>query len=174
MNWGKVRVLVMDMDGTVAGPKLWGAGGIIYKPICGRDGAGIAVMRELAIPMYIVTGELSDISKAWCSQQGVGYIYVSSGESKSDAIEQLVGIIGIQTDGMCYVGDDISDIPAMDIVGLPVAVSNAHPSLLQGDYHITKYPGGGGAIREVCDLIYVHRKGSLAGYTVEEVEAWYQ
>jgi 3-deoxy-D-manno-octulosonate 8-phosphate phosphatase (KDO 8-P phosphatase) len=50
------------------------------------------------------------------------------------------------------VGDDLIDWPVMAEVGLSVAVADAHPLLISGDY-VTRTAGGRGAVREVCDLL---------------------
>jgi YrbI family 3-deoxy-D-manno-octulosonate 8-phosphate phosphatase len=56
-----------------------------------------------------------------------------------------------------FVGNDINDIPALEKVGFPVAVSDAYPDILPLVCYQTKSAGGKGAVREVCDLVYRSR-----------------
>ena len=53
-----------------------------------------------------------------------------------------------------FEGNDINDIPAFNIVGLPVAVADAYPETYPHISYRTTKPDGNGAVREICDLIY--------------------
>lgn len=54
---------------------------------------------------------------------------------------------------IAYVGDDINDLLAFRVVGMPIAVANAAEEVkAQADY-ITKAQGGEGAVREVVEAI---------------------
>ena len=53
----------------------------------------------------------------------------------------------------CYMGDDVQDIQYCGGVGFPVAVANAYPEAKQVAAYVSYNPGGGGAIREVVELI---------------------
>jgi len=174
MQWDKVEILLLDFDGTIAGPKLWGPDGIALKPICGRDGAGIGLMRKIGVPVCVVTNEYTPITMKWCEYQSVEFHHVPNSNSKLPIVMGILNTHNILPVNACYVGDDVSDIPPMNAVGLPVAVANAHPALLNGDYYITKYPGGGGAVREVCDHIYMHRGGIVEYRSLEDLEEWYR
>jgi YrbI family 3-deoxy-D-manno-octulosonate 8-phosphate phosphatase len=56
-------------------------------------------------------------------------------------------------DQIAFIGNDINDISALKIVGLPIAVSDAYPEIKKYTLYTTKKSGGYGAVREVCDLI---------------------
>ena len=62
-----------------------------------------------------------------------------------------------------FVGNDINDIPAFKSIGIPVAVSDAYPEVYSHVIFRTKTPGGIGAVREICDLIYQAKKQFLNG-----------
>ena len=52
-----------------------------------------------------------------------------------------------------YVGNDVNDLPCFPLVGLAVAVADAHPDVKdQADLILSK-KGGFGAVREICDLL---------------------
>jgi 3-deoxy-D-manno-octulosonate 8-phosphate phosphatase (KDO 8-P phosphatase) len=57
-----------------------------------------------------------------------------------------------------YVGDDLPDLPVLLNCGLPVAVADACPEVRAAAAHVTRACGGGGAIREVVELI-LHGQG---------------
>jgi 3-deoxy-D-manno-octulosonate 8-phosphate phosphatase (KDO 8-P phosphatase) len=54
---------------------------------------------------------------------------------------------------VCYVGDDVQDLPIFSRVGFPIAVANASPEVAARAKYVTRAAGGQGAIREVVELI---------------------
>ena len=52
-----------------------------------------------------------------------------------------------------YVGNDVNDRECMRLVGLSVAVSDAHPDVLDEADWILEAAGGEGAVRELADDI---------------------
>ncbi len=61
---------------------------------------------------------------------------------------------------IAYVGDDFLDLSAMKLVGLSIAVADAHPKVREYADWTTYAQGGCGAAREVCELI-MHSQGVL-------------
>ena len=51
-----------------------------------------------------------------------------------------------------FVGNDVNDIPALEIVGIPVGVSDSHKDILDYLNYLTNKKGGEGAVREICDI----------------------
>ena len=60
---------------------------------------------------------------------------------------------GCQLSEVAYVGNDVNDIPAMEEVGISIAVADAHPSVLVRADMILSRRGGEGALRETCERI---------------------
>ena len=58
---------------------------------------------------------------------------------------------------ICYVGDDLLDLPILNQVGFSVAVANAREEIKAACDYITVSRGGKGAIREVMELILKHQ-----------------
>jgi 3-deoxy-D-manno-octulosonate 8-phosphate phosphatase (KDO 8-P phosphatase) len=54
---------------------------------------------------------------------------------------------------VCYVGDDVIDLPVMTKVALPIAVANAHSFVKEHSILVSEKCGGSGAVREVCDFL---------------------
>ena len=57
-----------------------------------------------------------------------------------------------------FIGNDINDLECIENVGLPVAVADAYPEILEKSKLILKRKGGEGAVREFCDLLYKELK----------------
>jgi YrbI family 3-deoxy-D-manno-octulosonate 8-phosphate phosphatase len=73
-------------------------------------------------------------------------------KDKRNTLEKLSGELGISLDEVAFVGNDINDLPCLNLVGLPIVVNDAHPDVVALARYQTKNPGGYGAVREVCDI----------------------
>ena len=72
---------------------------------------------------------------------------------KEDALRELLAEAGVPAEAVVYIGDDVTDLPALRMVGLGVAVADAVDEVLAAADWVTRRPGGRGAVREVCDAI---------------------
>lgn len=85
---------------------------------------------------------------------GIKYCYQGcSDKDKLAHYEEIRTKTGLPAKDICYVGDDLTDVPIMQQVGLAIAVANARPEVKAIAHHVTKHPGGAGAIREVAELL---------------------
>ena len=74
-------------------------------------------------------------------------------EDKKTTYEEIIGRLEVADEEVCFIGDDLVDLPVMRRVGLPAAPCDAHPSVLGHASLVASRGGGRGAVREVIDLI---------------------
>ena len=79
---------------------------------------------------------------------------------KAAVLTDLCARHGLTPGAVAYVGDDVGDLPAMRMVGLPIAVADAVKEVRRAAAYVTRAGGGRGAIREVCELILAARRRS--------------
>lgn len=122
---------------------------------CDRaDGWGLARVRERGVPMMVLSTEANPVVAARCAKltlechHGIG--------DKAVHLSGLLAERGIDPARVAYVGNDVNDLGCMRLVGLPVAVADSHPDILQVARLVLTRPGGGGAVREFCDLLLSH------------------
>jgi YrbI family 3-deoxy-D-manno-octulosonate 8-phosphate phosphatase len=72
---------------------------------------------------------------------------------KLAAAKDILRELDLQPEQVCYMGDDLPDLPLAQHVGLSIAVSDACAELRERVHHVTKTAGGQGAVREVVELI---------------------
>jgi YrbI family 3-deoxy-D-manno-octulosonate 8-phosphate phosphatase len=80
-------------------------------------------------------------------------------EDKKDAILKLSNELDIPLKNIAFLGNDINDIPAFEVVGLPIGVADSFEEIYSKIVYKTKKNGGEGAVREICDLIYFSNNG---------------
>jgi len=86
------------------------------------------------------------------AELGVTFVMQGAAE-KLPAYQNLLASAGVATEAVCYIGDDLPDLPPMRVCGLAVAVADACAEARAGAHYITRTPGGQGAVRETIELI---------------------
>lgn len=84
--------------------------------------------------------------------QKLGVECVQGVDDKAKALRGWLDDKGVDLAETAYVGNDVNDLPALDIVGFPFVVNDAHPDLAGRGRRLSR-PGGRGAVREVTDLL---------------------
>ena len=62
-------------------------------------------------------------------------------------------VTGLRLQEICFIGDDVNDLPALAIVGLSACPADARPAVRENCQVVTKLSGGNGAVREVVDML---------------------
>ena len=72
---------------------------------------------------------------------------------KAVALKEFSAMANISLKEICFMGDDINDLPAMHIVGVSAAPANATQDVIAAAEFLTIRSGGGGAVREIVEAI---------------------
>jgi YrbI family 3-deoxy-D-manno-octulosonate 8-phosphate phosphatase len=152
-RFARVRLLVLDVDGVLTDAGMYySESGDELKKFNTRDGHGIRLLQELGVPTAIVTREKTRIVERRAAKLRIEDVHQGVMD-KLPVVKALCDKHGITADEACYVGDDLGDLEAMQLVGLPVAVRDAVPEIRRVARYVARRRGGEGAVREVCDLI---------------------
>lgn len=149
----KIRLLLLDVDGVLTDNRLfYGDNGIEYKAFHTRDGHGMVLLQQAGIDIGIITGRTSEVVTRRMADLKVKYIYQGVPD-KLPTFEALMQECDLHYDEVAYMGDDILDLPILRRVGLAAMPANADPTLRPYVDIVSQYPGGNGAVRELCELI---------------------
>jgi len=153
----RVRLLVLDVDGVLTDGTLWfGPDGEAMKPFNVRDGLGIKQLLAAGVEVAIISGRRHPAVDARMRDLGVTRV-MQGIEDKHAALASLLAETGIPAAEAACLVDDVPDLPLLHGVGLPAAVADAHPAALAAAHHVTRLPGGRGAVREFCDWLLAAR-----------------
>lgn len=148
-----VRLAAFDVDGVLTdGGLVLGPAGEEFKRFHVRDGQGLVMLREAGFALAVITGRDSPVVAHRMAELGVHHVYQGR-RDKLAALAELSARSGIVAANICYVGDDLPDIPVLRAVGFGVAVADAHPAVAAIAHYRTSLPGGHGAAREVAELL---------------------
>ncbi len=150
----KVELLLLDCDGVLTDGKLYfSANGEAMKVFHVRDGQGIALWHAAGFRSGIITGRDSGgIVEARASELGMRFVRSASKDKVVDLTE-IIAEAGVTPEQVAFVGDDVGDLTVMELVGFPVAVSDAVDRVKAAAQFVTKSDGGAGAVREVIELL---------------------
>jgi 3-deoxy-D-manno-octulosonate 8-phosphate phosphatase (KDO 8-P phosphatase) len=157
-RWAAVRALVTDVDGVLTDGGLYYAeNGDELKRFDVRDGQGLVLLREAGLLTAIVTRKRTALVRRRARDLGIVEVHQNVTD-KAAVLADLLARHRLAAAAVCYVGDDVGDLPAMRAAGVSVAVADAVPPVRRAATYITRARAGHGAIREVCDLILSARR----------------
>lgn len=149
-----IRFIALDVDGTLTdGGIVYTADGVELKSFDVKDGLGIARGRNKGLLFAFISGRPSDITRRRGEELGVDRIAMGP-DDKAEVVTRLATELGAPLAETLFMGDDIVDLPAMRVVGLSVAVADAHRTVLAEAHWVTKKGGGKGAVRETLDDLF--------------------
>ncbi|WP_413291620.1 KdsC family phosphatase [Bdellovibrio sp. HCB337] len=149
-------MLVLDVDGVLTDCRIWlDANGDWKRMYSIRDGVGIKRLIESGYKVAVITGSKAEDIRARVKVLGMHYLFEGHSD-KVPAFQDLQKQSGLQPEEMAYIGDDYFDIPLIQAVAFGATVPEAVEEVIEVARYVTKRPGGNGAVREVCDLIYKH------------------
>ncbi|WP_251978014.1 KdsC family phosphatase [Salinicola avicenniae] len=156
-----VELVLFDVDGVLTdGTLLIGPEGEALKPFNVRDGVAVGLLRQHGIQSGVLSAKASQPLKTRASQLGMDVVKVGF-HHKLEAIREIAEETGIAAEAIAFVGDDIIDIPVMNVVAVAYAPADAHPLVLESADHVTEACGGRGVAREVAESLLAARGLSL-------------
>ena len=148
-----IELILSDVDGVLTdGGILYDNQGIEIKKFHIRDGLGIKLWQRAGHKFGVLTARTSHIVKVRATELGVDIIRQGF-ETKLPVAREILRELRLPAENVCYIGDDLTDLPVIRHVGLGVAVADASSEVRAAASHITKLSGGQGAVREVVELI---------------------
>ena len=157
-NFKNVKLVIFDFDGVFTDNRVVTSQEGVESVVCWRsDGIGLSRIVKLGIKVAIVSTESNSVVSVRSEKLKVPCF--QNVEDKSTVVDEICRKYDISTEQTMFVGNDINDIPAFNLVGHPVCVANSYPEIFPHIQYKTNKNGGFGAVREVCDMIYF----SIAG-----------
>ena len=148
-----IKLIIVDVDGVLTDGTLWvGSVGDSAKRFHVHDGLGLKLAMLAGKTVVLMTSAGSEGVLRRAEQLGIERVYQYVAD-KGAEYEKLRDELGVRDDEVCYIGDDIIDLPAMTRAGLPVAPADAVEEVKAIAALVTTRPGGRGAVREAVEHI---------------------
>jgi 3-deoxy-D-manno-octulosonate 8-phosphate phosphatase (KDO 8-P phosphatase) len=177
----KIKIVLFDVDGVLTDGTIWLvpgpglAGGSLSDEIHGKassgigfgvgsttmveakgynahDGTAISLARIGGLKCGVITKRISETVATRARDLKLEFVY--QGQAfKMKPIREIMEKEGVALEEICYVGDDIIDLPVMRVCGLAIAAANARDQVKAVAHYVTPNPGGLGAGRDAIDFI---------------------
>jgi 3-deoxy-D-manno-octulosonate 8-phosphate phosphatase (KDO 8-P phosphatase) len=124
-----------------------------------HDGTGFSLARLGGLKTGIITKRISETVALRCHDLKIEHVYQGQ-HDKSVAFREILQKTGLRAEEVCYVGDDVIDLPVMRLCGLAIAVKNSREEVIRESHYVTPHEGGKGAVRDAIEYV-LREQGSL-------------
>ncbi|MGD8377108.1 MAG: HAD hydrolase family protein [Acidobacteriota bacterium] len=149
----KIRMVLMDVDGVMTDGTLTFFGdGTEVKVFHAQDGVGIRLAQRAGLEVGVITGRRSRAVEARCRELDIQEVHQGDWR-KLPAFEEILRRRGLGAEEVCFIGDDLVDLPLLRRAGLAITVPGARPEVMAAAHACTDLGGGRGAVRDALEAI---------------------
>ena len=130
------------------------AGGAVIeaKGFDAHDGTGFSLLRLGGMKAGIITKRISETVALRARDLKIELVYQGC-QDKASAFHEILEKESLTAAEVCYVGDDVIDLPVMRLCGLAIAVKNSREQVLREAHYVTPHAGGHGAVRDAIEFV---------------------
>ncbi len=148
-----IKLIAMDVDGVLTdGSFWWGPNGEEWKRFHFADIMGLSRARRAGLKLALISGEDSPLIDRLATKMQISDVEKSC-KDKARALQNLATVHNLALEEICFMGDDVNDLPALAIAGLPAAPADAQPAIRAMCRFVSTAKGGNGAVRELIEMI---------------------
>ena len=148
-----LKAIALDVDGVLTdGGVWWGPNGEEWKRFSFADIMGVSLARKAGLTVTLISGEDSPLVDRFATKMNLTDI-TKGCKDKATALRAFAERSQLRLEEICFMGDDVNDLAAMEIAGLAAAPANARPAAREKAAVVTAAAGGNGAVRELVDRI---------------------
>ena len=149
----RIKAIALDVDGVLTdGGFWWGPNGEEWKRFSFADIMGVSLARKAGLIVALLSGENSPLIDRFAGKMGISDV-TKNCKDKAAALHALAKRYGLGFEEICFMGDDVNDLAAFELVGFSAAPADAQEVVLEKADLVTKRSGGNGAVRELINAI---------------------
>jgi 3-deoxy-D-manno-octulosonate 8-phosphate phosphatase (KDO 8-P phosphatase) len=149
----RIRAVALDIDGVLTdGTFWWGAQGEEFKRFSFRDVMGVSRGSKAGLIFALISGEGTPQVGRFAAKLGITDMYGNC-KDKAGALRAFARAHDFELSEVAFMGDDVNDLSALAIAGLPAAPADAHDSAKSVARFVAQRKAGNGAVRELIDAI---------------------
>jgi 3-deoxy-D-manno-octulosonate 8-phosphate phosphatase (KDO 8-P phosphatase) len=134
-----------------------------------HDGTGFSLARLGGLKTGIITKRISETVALRARDLKIEHVYQGQ-QDKAAAFYEILEKTGLRAEEVCYVGDDVIDLPVMRLCGLAIAVKNSREEVIRESHYVTPHEGGKGAVRDAIEYV-LREQGSLERVIEEYIQS---
>lgn len=149
----KIKLIVLDIDGVMTnGKKIYSKNGVVTgKEYNDKDFSAINTLKGLGYDVIFLSGD-TRINDSMAKDRKIEIYY---SRNKLEKLDEILQFYGLTEKEVLYVGDDIPDLPVLDVVGVSVCPYDAPNYVKRVVDCVTPSKGGEGVVADVLDCFIV-------------------
>lgn len=153
MIFSNISLLFTDFDGVWTDNKVTvDSNGVEYVQSSKYDSLGLSLMNKVNVPVIVISSETNPVVRMRCEKLKLECF--TAIKDKTKIIKDVCDRFNIAYVDAGFVGNDLNDLDALKLVGVPMCVSDATSKVKEVSKFVSNFKGGNGALREIFENIY--------------------
>ncbi len=150
---GHIKTFILDVDGVLTdGSILVLENGEMARRMNVKDGYALQLAVKKGYRLFIVSGSSPSAVEKRLNNLGITEIFFRV-HDKREFIATLIRQNGLNPLEVLFMGDDMPDLPVLDMVGVSCCPADAISEIKQAAGYISLKKGGEGCVREVIERV---------------------
>jgi 3-deoxy-D-manno-octulosonate 8-phosphate phosphatase (KDO 8-P phosphatase) len=160
----QITTFIFDVDGVLTDGSLHiTTDGQLHRTMNVKDGFALKEAMNQGYHLCIISGGTDEGVRKRLETLGVSDIYLGA-HHKVDQLQAFLTEKNINPENVLYMGDDLPDYPAMQMLGLPTCPQDAVKEIKEISKYISHKNGGKGCVRDVIEQVLKVQGKWMQGY----------
>ncbi len=148
-----IKMILSDVDGVMTdGGIIYQANGDEIKQFHSHDGLGVRLWQKAGYQFGIISARSSQIVRLRADELEISLVRQGV-RDKWEAVEKIMKTHSLTAEEICFIGDDLPDLPVILRIGFGATVADAVEEVRNAADWTSRFPGGQGAIRDLVETI---------------------
>ena len=148
-----ITTFIFDVDGVLTDGSLFiDNEGNLLRTMNVKDGYAMKVALNQGYNVCVISGGKNEAVKNRLVALGLNDVYLGA-NNKIQCMNEIIDKYQLTKDQILYMGDDLPDIPAMKMVGMPSCPQDAVPEVKAASFYISHKNGGKACVRDVIEQV---------------------
>jgi 3-deoxy-D-manno-octulosonate 8-phosphate phosphatase (KDO 8-P phosphatase) len=148
-----ITTFIFDVDGVLTdGTVLVLENGLQARRMSIKDGYALQLAIKKGYRLLVISGAAASPVIDRLNKLGITDIHMGLSDKKA-FIKNFISNKNLSADQVLFMGDDIPDLSAMSVVGLPVCPADAVMEIKEVSKYISPLNGGCGCVRDVIEKV---------------------
>jgi 3-deoxy-D-manno-octulosonate 8-phosphate phosphatase (KDO 8-P phosphatase) len=148
-----IDTFIFDVDGVLTdGSVTIFPNGELVRTMNTKDGFALKTAVEMGYRVCVISGGTNEGVRNRLRGLGITDIYLGA-HQKLEQYREYIEIYDIDPEKVLFMGDDIPDLPVMELVGLAACPSDAVPEIKLISKYVSQKKGGKGCARDVIEQV---------------------
>lgn len=148
-----ITTFIFDVDGVLTdGTVFINTEGELLRTMSIKDGYALKTAVQQGYNVCIISGGKNEGVRKRLKGLGLTDIYLGA-HHKVEQLDEYLDIYNIKSENVLYMGDDIPDLPVMQMVGLPTCPQDAVAEIKEISKYVSFKKGGKGCVRDVIEQV---------------------